>query len=806
MTGNDSWHDRREDALLLDDVDLVGLDEPKKQLISWLVNGGSVRKVVAVCAMGGIGKTTLVKKVYDDCEVKKHFKTRVWITVSQSSNKEDLFKDMIKTLSFVIRRPIPEGMDSMSSDEMKIIIKNLLQRRKYLVVLDDVWHINEWKSVKHALSNNNYGSRVMLTTRKADVASTCCLEFEGNIYNMSPLPADDSWCLFSRKAFQGKSCPTYLVEFCKYLMKRCEGLPLAIVALSGVLAMKDSRRIDEWDMICRSLGAEIHGNDKLEDLKKVLLLSFNDLPYYLKSCFLYLSIFPEDYLIKHMRMIRLWIAEGFVEAKEGRTLEEVAEDYLKELLNRNLVQVAGTTTDGRVKTYRVHSILREIIISKSRDQDFAATVKAQNLMWPERTRRLSIHNMLPTTLQYRSISQLRSLFIFGAVEKSSLQGFFHGDYKLLRVLDLHAAPLNKFPTEVVDLYYLRYLSFRETKVKMIPRSIGKLKNLETLDLKKTRVVELPIEILQLQRLRHLLIYHFKLESYAHAHCYSKFGFKGLPGIGGLQSLQKLCFIEANEGSNMMIRELGKLNQLKRLGIMKLKQQDGKSLCYSIQKLTNLRALAITSTGENEMIDLCYLSTPPQFLERLYLTGHLEELPNWIPSLHCLVRLFLKWSRLKDDPLKHLQDLPSLVHLELLEAYNGSTLCFKSGKFKKLKLLGLDQADTLEHIEVEKGAMPCLEKLTIQRCNLLSRLPSGIEHLSKLKWLEFFDMPDELIKKLRPDGESTEYWKISHIPEVYSTYWRDGGWDVVSTRGFKVRKNTPPGTVIGRHIRPTLWKV
>lgn len=784
----------------------MGIDKPKNILVNWLVKGGSGREVVSVTGMGGMGKTTLVKKVYDDVEVKKHFKPCAWITVSQSFEVKDLLRDIIQNLYSEIRRPVPEGVDDMNSNKLKATIKNLLQKRRYLIVLDDVWHTNEWETVKYAFPTGKLGSRVMITTRKSDVAFTSCSESEGNVYEVKPLPEEESWSLFSRKAFRGKSCPFYLKGFCEDMLKKCEGLPLAIVAISGVLATKDKRRIDEWDIICRSLGAEIHGNDKLEDLKKVLSLSFNDLPYYLKACFLYLSIFPEGHLIKRMKLIRLWIAEGFVEAKEGRTLEEVAEDYLKELLNRNLMLVGDTTSDGRVKTYRIHDLLREISVSKSRDQNFAAIVKEHNTILPDRVRRLSIHNVLQTVQQSRSVPQLRSLFMFGAVARSSMRKYLSNGFRLLRVLDLEAAPIKTFPKEIMDLFYLSYLSLRKTRVKVIPRSIGNLQNLVTLDLKKTHVSELPVEILKLQKLRHLLVYHLKIESYAHFN--SKFGFKAFSGIGDLQSLQKLCFIEANQGCGMTIRELGKLKQLRRLGIIKLRKEDGVALCLSLESLTKLRAFSVNSAGENEIIDLQHLSSPPQFLERLYLTGRLEELPSWIASLHSLVKLSLKWSQLKDDPVVCLQDLPNLVHLELLHTCDNDMLSFKGGGFKKLKVLGLDKFDKLRCVKVEKGAMPCLERLTIQRCKSLKRVPSGVKNLTKLKSLQFFDMPYELVLKLRPDGEGEDYGEVAHIPEVYSAYWRDGGWDVYPIESFKEIENRPsPAGIVRRshELRP-LWKV
>ena len=504
-----------------------------------------------------------------------------------------------------------------------------------------------------------------------------------------------------------------------------------------------------------------------------------------------------------MRLIRLWIAEGFVEVKEGKTQEEVAEDYLNELLNRSMIQIAGTANDGRVKTCRIHDLLREIIISNARDQNFVAVAKEQNATWSEKVRRLAIHNTFPNAQQNMNASHLRSLLMFGMGDPlscSPTNTLFPNSCRLLKVLDLRAAPIQTFPKEVTNLKLLRYLSLRGTNIKTIPSSIGKLQDLETLDLKHSQVAELPVEILKLRRLRHLLVYRYEYISYSRFH--SKYGFQALSGIGTLQSLQKLCFMEVNH-DNALIIELGKLIQLRRLGITHLRKEDGKLLCLSIEKLINLRALSIVSTVKEELIDLQYLSSsPPQLLQRLYLYGRLEKISDWIPSLESLVVVYLKWSRLPDDALESLQNLPNLIHLELLQATEGNTLSFKAGGFKKLKLLGIDKFEGLKCIEVEKGAMPCLEKLSIQRCKLLERVPLGIEYLANLKVLEFFDMPEELIMTLRPDAHGGDYLKVANIPEVYYTYWRNGEWEVYNIESSGEREHN---TVISSQVLQNRFK-
>ncbi|KAF3449655.1 hypothetical protein FNV43_RR10386 [Rhamnella rubrinervis] len=794
------------DALLLEEADLVGIGKPKSRLIEWLMTNDSGRQVVSVVGMGGSGKTTLVKQVYDDPKVQKRFKVHAWITVSRSVKMEDLLEDMVQQIFTVIRKPVPQQVNSMDNNRLREKIKDLLRQSRYLIVLDDVWDVEVWDAIKLALpSNNRYGSRIMVTTRNGEVASSCCVESHDFVYNLEPLPAEDSWELLCKKTFQGNPCPPSLEETCRCILKRCGGLPLAIVAISAVLATKDKASVDEWAMLCRTIGPEIEGNGKLDNMKRVLSLSFNDLPYYLKSCFLYLSMFPDFRKIENMRLIRLWIAEGFVIEKEGKTPEEVAEGYLKELLDRSLIQAARITNDGRIKSCQIHDLFRDIVIQKLRDQNFGAIAKEQGVTLPDKVRRLSVVKTLKN-VENMNLSRLRSLLIFRAEDSLTefpISRLFPRGLKLLKVLDLKGAPLEKFSSDICKLFYLRYLNLRETKVKQIPPSIKKLQNLETLNLKNSFVTELPAEILSLKRLRHLLVYRYEIESYAHFD--SKIGVKAPDGIGVLRSLQKLCFIEANHENSTILTELGNLIQLRRLGIVKLKENGCLTLSSSIQKLTNLRSLNITSEEKSTMIDLQHISSPPQFLQRLYLTGRLENLPHWITCLQNLVKLSLKWSRLKEDPLVRLQHLPNLVHLEFLQVYEGESLHFKDG-FPRLEFLGLDKLDALQLLTIEDGVMPLLEKLIIQRCKLLKKVPTGIEYLDNLKVLEFFDMPDELIMKLRPDG-GEDYLKVAHVSAIYSSYWMDGGWDVYSIERFAERDSSPRhSTAMRSHHRSTLWKV
>ncbi|KAI8546989.1 hypothetical protein RHMOL_Rhmol07G0161700 [Rhododendron molle] len=768
-----AWYDSRPDAVLLQEADLVGIEKPKSQLIQWLVDEDPQLKVLSVAGMGGLGKTTLTRKVYDDATVKRRFQTHVWITASETFKVEELLKDMIRQLFEEARQQLPQGMDNMDTTSLKRIINDFLQQKRYVFVLDDVWCIPAWHFFKIIFPECNCGSRIVLTTRNVDLASSASKEYHGSVYPLQPLPREQSWELFCKKAFHGNPCPSHLEYLSRDILKRCDGLPLAIVAIGGLLLTKENRT-DEWERINRSLGAELESNDKLRSMKKILSLSYFDLPYYLKICFLYLSIFPEDFFIDHMRLIRLWVAEGFVEVKSEMsqmTKEEVAEGYINELINRSLVQVAEKRYDGRLKSYRIHDFWREIVVSKSREQNFVSLAIA------EKVRRLSVHNNMDDT-QINCFTRLRSLLMFSIEDPLSMLSkvvSFGKGTRLLTVLDLRGTDLKTFPEEIVKLVHLTYLSLRETEVKLIPKSIGNLKKLETLDLKLTCVTELPEEILKLQYLRHLLLTSVKKGLRG---CYSGFhylfGFKAPKGIGSLTSLQKLCYIEAD--NSIVLRELGKLSQLRKLHILRLAQEDGKVLCSSLEKLNNLQSLHVGAKEEDEIIDLDSLSSAPRRLRTLYLKGRLQNLPHWIHSLHNLTRVCLWWSKLKDvDPLQSFQDLPNLVCLHLTLAYVGEGLCFKAGGFQSLKCLKLSRMEGLKWVGVEAGSMPLVEGAYLEDCKSMNKLPSGIEHLTNLKLLDLSDMSDSLITSLDRDLKGGDYWKIAHIPDVQTWDSKLGYW-------------------------------
>ncbi|CDP13417.1 unnamed protein product [Coffea canephora] len=452
---NTTWRYSRDDALLVEEAELVGIDQPKKHLISQLLEGDDHKlKVVSVVGMGGLGKTTLVKKVHEDPEVRRHFPVRAWVTVSETCDFQFLLKDLIRQLHKEGKKPVPQSIESMTTTELKKIVKDFLQQAgRYAIVFDDVWDVEFWNTIKFALPESSRGNRVILTTRKADVAYASCIESRRFVYRMEPLSTEDSRTLFCSKIFDGGNCPDHLMNVAEGILDKCEGLPLAILAISGLLASKDVNRIDEWEMVRRSLGGELEGTGKLDRVKKILSLSYSDLPWHLKTCLLYTSIYPEDYEIGCSDLINLWIAERFVEWREGMNIEDVAWGYFSELVNRSLIQVTGVFYEGLPDYCRIHDLLREVILLKSGEQNMVTVTTGQPTTWPsEKVRRLEI------------------------------------------------------PNEIFNLFHLKHLDLSGTRVERVPKAIGKLQHLEFLDLGDTGVRELPMEILKLQKLRYLRVF------------------------------------------------------------------------------------------------------------------------------------------------------------------------------------------------------------------------------------------------------------------------------------------------------------
>ncbi|VAH99283.1 unnamed protein product [Triticum turgidum subsp. durum] len=331
-------------------------------------------KVICVVGMGGLGKTTLARKTYESKEdILKNFSCSAWITVSQSFFKIEMLKDMIRQLlggdSLKNLLKELEGKVVQVKDLAEYLNKEIKDKR-YLIILDDLWTIDAWRWIKDIVfpNSNKKGSRIIVTTRDVGLAKECT--FESLIYHLKTLEVVEATNLLlkkSRKTNEDMTMDENFKSIVEKLVKKCGCLPLAILTIGGILATK---KIVEWEHVYNQLPSELESNPSLEAMKMMVTLSYNHLPSHLKPCFLYLSIFPEDFEIEMRRLVERWIAEGLIRGGTGVNIEDVAKGYFNELINRSMLQASRVSIEGNVKSCRVHDIMRDVMVSISRDENF----------------------------------------------------------------------------------------------------------------------------------------------------------------------------------------------------------------------------------------------------------------------------------------------------------------------------------------------------------------------------------------------------------------------------------------------------
>ncbi|XP_078156555.1 disease resistance protein RPM1-like [Carex rostrata] len=724
-------------AHFIDENQIVGIKNNSWKLTSWLNSKNLELSVISVWGMGGVGKTTLVTNVFK--REKNNFDCHAWINISQSFTVDNLLQNMI---SEICKEGQNNSINTGNKDlrELKEIVVKLLKGRKYLIVLDDMWDLNDFRDIRDTLVNDHRGSRIMITSRIASVAS---LAPESNRLELKPLPELDSWDLFCKKAFpieRNHECPPPLKKWAKEIVSKCDGLPLALVSLGGVLSCSEKTE-SEWRRVHDQLTWELDNNPNLDPLKNILNLSFKRLPKYLKNCFLHCSLFPEDFPLPRKKLLRLWIAEGFIQQKGRSTLEEVAEGYLMELIHRSMLQVVETNYSGRVKRCQMHDTLRELAISLCKRENFGLILednKSENV--DSSTRRLSIINLRETVNHDVCLPKLRTfMLVDNDVSSSPLLSMVFDKSRYLTVLDLEGLPIDTVPNALGDLFNLHYLGLRKTKVKCLPKSIKKLRNLQTLDLALSKIQNLPDDISELKKLRHLFN---EVEVDPTYRSFTRTAISLPKGMFYLKDLQTIQGLRSNA---MVVRELGNLTQLRTFRIRNVKENHSVELCKSLSKMSFLSNLDISASDENEIVQFEGLEglNLPQ-LQKLALYGKLKETmlewPLFKISGNSIQTLQLGWSELQNDPLPSLSHCRNLTYLFLKRVYEGQQLIFKAGWFPKLKRLFLGLMPNLIQVEMEQGTMASLEVIGLSELKQLMEVPKGIEHLVSLKWMYCLDMP------------------------------------------------------------------
>ncbi|XP_031249429.1 putative disease resistance RPP13-like protein 3 [Pistacia vera] len=682
---------RRAPSFVVEE-NVVGFEDDAEKLLAKLLDEKEPRRfVISIFGMGGLGKTTLAKKLYHSNEVRNKFDCCAWVSVSQDYRTQDLLRRIIESFKIVNTM---EEIEKLSEENLERFLHKSLEGHSYLVVIDDVWQKEAWESLRRAFPDNKNGSRVIITTRIREVAERS--DDKTHAHELRFLRSDESWQLFCDKAFRNLNLDEGLEKLGREMVEKCGGLPLAIIVLGGLLSAKNPQ---EWrvvhDHIWHHLRSEsIH-------ISYLLALSFNDLSYQLKLCFLYLGLFPEDFEINVEELIRLLVAEGFILQDEDQVTEDVAKSNLDQLIDRSLIQTEQRYR-GRIITCRVHDLLRDLAIQKAKELNFIHIYdeithsNRSSIVSSCRRQAVYFDSGKCSWLQHcNTIS--RSLLLFKPEYDllKKLVTTICTSFRLLRVLHVEgyrgSSPCQSVPKEIGQLIHLKHLGLRNVGIYNLPASLFHLRNLQTLDLYSAKWdLGLSSEVQNLQELRHLIG-----------------NFIGPLRIDNLVNLQTLkyvkyeCWIKINPEKLVNLREL-------HIDCYMTVQQ--KMFVFdSIAKLKSIQILCVKLIGGYSFDSLQPLVHCP-CLQDLRLDGKIEKLPGDMHELlPNLAYLSLNNSYLNDDPMPILEKLPSLMVLELFSnVYSGNKMTCTAKGFPRLESLEL--LVELEEWEVEEGAMPMLRRL------------------------------------------------------------------------------------------------
>ncbi|KAJ4798394.1 Disease resistance protein RPP8 [Rhynchospora pubera] len=690
--------------------------------------------------------------IFNNGELGRHFDCLAWLSISQKFVVNNLLREIL----YSVKPDERNKKRTTRDDELTSELEEYLAQRRYLIVLDDVWEVDLWESLRKALPDGNYASRVLITTRIVDVARAA--DRNSTPYKLRHLDENESLTLLFQKANipigeSGVQFRTDLNDVARQLTKMCAYLPLALIVLGSILSRRE-RTKNAWQRVHDTL--DWH-DEKAKRCSEVLLLSYVELPYHLKPCFLYFASFPEDHEISANHVIRMWIAEGFI-PRDGRgNMEERAQNILDELLQRSLVQVIKKSWDGKCKTCRVHDLVRDMAVHEARQENFFTLFTKEDddiQLSTQKVRRAMLQCSPPTNFGIHS-KFARSLLLFEPYEyKLNFSGF-----RLLKVLSIVRVHFqeNKF-IDIIwleGLIHLRYLGFRycQLPLKFFSINFSYLKNLETVDFKGT-------DLSYASRIG--TIYFFFKSIFLHSlwkvpslrHVNFGYLLYGLPGRWSVP-----LRLASNEDHHKNIQKL-KIGLFTARRCVKERWQNLKALLKQTKHLFFLHIVGdnhvpLLSEGTRDLS--CHKT-----IQSLHLNGkweddlcvlNLEMLPT------NLAKLTLFESGLNGDPMPVLERLQSLTILRLREySFIGTKLTCSEGGFPRLQKLELIRLPHVSHWDIEKGAMPRLSHLKMIRLNCLQVLPE----LQNVPTLQNIVLDQDLYEiSGRPDNQ----YKIRHILSV-----------------------------------------
>ncbi|XP_039129552.1 putative disease resistance RPP13-like protein 1 [Dioscorea cayenensis subsp. rotundata] len=556
--------------------------------------------VIPIVGMGGLGKTTLTQLIYKDQRVCEYFDVKGWVYVSVNFNVVRLTKLIIETLSG------QQSCDFFELNELQSVLSESVAGKKVLLVLDDVWNEEQspWQLLQTPFDNADI-VRIIVTTRNSSVAQVMQT---GRIspYKLGLLPEGQSWLLFKHYAFAGQEVSSQFVDIGKQIVNKCNGLPLAVKALAGIL-LYETEESSWWDV----LQSELWELDEAQaEIIPALKLSYSRMPSYMKPCFLYCSMYPKAHLFRKGNLIRLWMAQGYIRVKGSKIMEDVGENYFNELQQRSYFQLyenphMGLTTGNEDEWYVMHDMLQDLAQLISENECFSIDIsesQAVGHVISNKVRHLKVtypskveaDAELAELLSLKETNYLRTFDCLDLKYTSKSESLLPM-FERLRALELQLDRPHDSTTWIGNFKHLRHLSVKSNIIwDALPQLVCQLYNLQTLDLKNCVLQEMPSEIGNLINLRCLALSSFSVvqlpESIGHLHnlhtldVQSCYNLQELPQ--GISNLVKLQYLFIPSGAKLP-HGIGKLTNLETLVYFRVGRADQIGKHCGIEELKNL---------------------------------------------------------------------------------------------------------------------------------------------------------------------------------------------------------------------------
>ncbi|KAJ3687128.1 hypothetical protein LUZ61_016292 [Rhynchospora tenuis] len=744
-----------------DDPDVIGLETDKENIVELLLDPNTPRRrVVSIVGQGGLGKTTLAKKVYNSDKIRRDFEIRVWLSISQQYKFIDVLRMMLEGIRPLDgdEKDLLRDHSSQRRSEVHFVreLNKLLKENRYLIIMDDVWTHDIWEQINEALPDVRNGSRILITTRFSEVATradpTC------DPYNLAYLGEKESLQLLLKKAFPFEDPKAYLdglSDLPEKFARKCGNLPLALIVVGGRLS-RELPTYNSWYKILQKLSW--HNGDG-KDCTDILATSYEDTPSYLKPCFMYFALFPEDYQIKVKRLIRMWVSEGFICEKNGTTMEETAEDYLEELVQRSMIQVVKRRYNGSIKYCRIHDLLHDLAIKKAEENNFLQIISNQGdkcCTSSNTVRRAALHCNREDIMQYTG-PNLRSLFYFND-EAPNFSSF-----RNLKILygnddnDKYIKLPSKISKKMTQLrYFGNFLALGADVAPECWKSITHMRNLQTLHIIGY------IESLNAN-------YMWNVKTLRHA--ILPLGFPGPPSKADLPNLQTLKTVTVRE--SWLVEGWPKLPSITVLKLEDFPPKYKESFCHFLSEVPHLRSLEIRVDDDVLYERLDMSSFPCYNMQSLRVCGNwnnyeciggvnqYKALDIHMFPIH-LLKLTVWKCDFQEDPMPVIEQLKNLRELILVQGhhYQKQLSCSVRG-FPRLEYLRLYNLESLWEWKVEKGGMPTLKDIYIRDCPDLVVIPQ-LQHMTCLDKLTLEGVHENLRDRLQ--GE--ESYKLQHIASVY----------------------------------------